>query len=194
VSTPALAVASALLVHGATRPTIIQHRECRKALKPNSTKRVGVISSRGWKRKFEDPIPLPRGRQLVTLRDAARYITKLPKAEQQIKEWQDAVEALSLGRQIQRPDDARSHRGHESIEPPRRAGVQSGSQRPSLGTPQAEEGPMKTVLIYVNTSKQVGDVDHFKVSANEVAAEKWFMENDPEGVAFEYPVIGVGKD
>jgi hypothetical protein len=43
VSTPALAVAPALLVHSATRPTIIQHRECRKALKPNSTRRVGGI-------------------------------------------------------------------------------------------------------------------------------------------------------
>jgi hypothetical protein len=49
---------------------------------------------------------------------------------------------------------------------------------------------MKTVLIYVNTSKDVGDVDHVKVFANEEAAEKWFAENDPEGVAFEYPVIG----
>jgi hypothetical protein len=96
VSTPALAVAPALLVHGATRPTIIQHRECRKALKPNSTRRVGVISSRGWKRKFEDPIPLARGRQLVTLRDAARYIQKLPKVEQQIAEWQTAIEVLIL--------------------------------------------------------------------------------------------------
>jgi hypothetical protein len=38
-------------------------------------------SDRGWNRPFEDPIPLPRGRQLVTLRDAAIYITKLPKAE-----------------------------------------------------------------------------------------------------------------
>jgi hypothetical protein len=27
-------------------------------------------------------IPLPRGRQLVTLKDAAEYIQKLPKAEQ----------------------------------------------------------------------------------------------------------------
>jgi hypothetical protein len=96
VSTPALAVAPALLVHGATRPTIIQHRECRKALKPSSTKRDGVISERGWKRKFEDPIPLPRGRQLVTLEDAARYIQKLPKAEQMIEEWQTAVEVLIL--------------------------------------------------------------------------------------------------
>jgi hypothetical protein len=74
------------------RPTIIQHRECRKALKPNSTRKDGVISDRGWKRKFEDPIPLPRGRQLVTLQDAGNYITKLPKAEQQIEEWQTAVE------------------------------------------------------------------------------------------------------
>jgi hypothetical protein len=31
-----------------------------------------------WKREFEDPIPLPRGRQLVTLRDAADYILALP--------------------------------------------------------------------------------------------------------------------
>jgi hypothetical protein len=78
------------------RATIVQRRECRKALKPSSTKRAGVISGRGWKRKFEDPIPLPRGRQLVTLEDAARYIQKLPKAEQQIEEWQTAVEALIL--------------------------------------------------------------------------------------------------
>ncbi len=35
-----------------------------------------------WSRAFDDPIPLPRGRQLVTLKDAADYIMKLPKAEQ----------------------------------------------------------------------------------------------------------------
>jgi hypothetical protein len=39
---------------------------------------------------------LPKGRQLVTLKDAARYIQKLPKAEQQIEEWQTAVESLIL--------------------------------------------------------------------------------------------------
>jgi hypothetical protein len=46
-----------------------------------------------------------------------------------------------------------------------------------------------TVWIYVNASKQVGDVDHLKVFANQDAAEKWFAENDPEGVAFEYEVL-----
>jgi hypothetical protein len=52
------------------------------------------VSERGWKRPFEDPIPLPRGRQ--HLEDAARYIQKLPKAERQIEEWQTAVEVLIL--------------------------------------------------------------------------------------------------
>ena len=49
-----------------------------------------------WSRPFDDPIPLPRGRHLVTLKDAANYIQKLPKAEQDLEEWQAAVEALLL--------------------------------------------------------------------------------------------------
>ena len=36
------------------------------------------------------------GRQLVTLKDAAKYIQKLPNAEQHLEEWQAAVEALLL--------------------------------------------------------------------------------------------------
>ena len=35
-----------------------------------------------------------------------------------------------------------------------------------------------TVLIYLDTSTQVGDPDHFKVFANADAAEAWFAEND----------------
>jgi hypothetical protein len=56
--------------------------------------RRGDVTDRGWKRQFDDPIPLPRGRQLVTLEDAAVYIMKLPKAEQNIEEWQTAVGCL----------------------------------------------------------------------------------------------------
>jgi hypothetical protein len=52
---------------------------------------------------------------------------------------------------------------------------------------------MKTVLIYVNTSKEVGDIDHLKVFASVDAAEKWLEENDPEGVAFEYGVLSEDK-
>jgi len=46
-----------------------------------------------------------------------------------------------------------------------------------------------TVLIYVDTSKQAGDPEHIKVFATTDAAETWFEENDPEGVAFEYDVL-----
>jgi hypothetical protein len=53
---------------------------------------------------------------------------------------------------------------------------------------QDRKRPM-TVLIYVDTSKQVGDSAHLKVFANADAAETWFEENDPEGVAFEYEVL-----
>jgi hypothetical protein len=45
---------------------------------------------------------------------------------------------------------------------------------------------MTTIWIYVDTRKEVGDADHLKVFANADAAETWFEENDPEGVAFEY--------
>jgi len=43
------------------------------------------------------PIVLSDGRQLVTLWDAATYITKLPKAEQNLEIWQIAVEHLIRG-------------------------------------------------------------------------------------------------
>ncbi len=48
---------------------------------------------------------------------------------------------------------------------------------------------LTTVWIYVDTSKEVGDPDHLKVFADEVAANRWFEENDPEGAAFEYEVL-----
>ncbi|KRR06993.1 hypothetical protein CP49_01500 [Bradyrhizobium valentinum] len=49
-----------------------------------------------WSTPFDDPIPLPRGRSLVTLRDAADHITKLSRAEHSAPEWQAAIEALIL--------------------------------------------------------------------------------------------------
>jgi hypothetical protein len=37
-----------------------------------------------WDQRFDDPIVLPDGRELVTLEDAGTYITKLPKGGAQI--------------------------------------------------------------------------------------------------------------
>jgi hypothetical protein len=75
---------------------IVTHPGCRPVLQPNSTRRAGAISNRGWSRKFEEPIELPNGRQLVTLQDAGTYITKLPKAEHSVPQWQAAMAALIL--------------------------------------------------------------------------------------------------
>ena len=43
--------------------------------------------------------------------------------------------------------------------------------------------------LYVDTSKRFGHHENLKVFANIDAAETWFAKHDPEGVAFEYPVI-----
>ena len=45
---------------------------------------------------FDNPIPLPRGRRLVTLLDAGVYINELPRTDQQLDEWQTAIECLML--------------------------------------------------------------------------------------------------
>jgi hypothetical protein len=52
------------------------------------------VKEHGWQRKFDDPIPLPDGRMLVTLKDAGDYITSLQKKESALPEWQAAIEAL----------------------------------------------------------------------------------------------------
>jgi hypothetical protein len=46
--------------------------------------------------RFFDPIILSNRKPLITLRDAALYITTLPKAEHDAEEWQAAMQALLL--------------------------------------------------------------------------------------------------
>ena len=50
------------------------------------------MDDNGWQRQFEDA----NGCQLVTLKDAADYIMKLPKKESELSEWQTAIEVLVL--------------------------------------------------------------------------------------------------
>lgn len=47
-----------------------------------------------WKLTFDDPIELPDGRNLITLRDADEYVAALPKAKRESPEWQTATEML----------------------------------------------------------------------------------------------------
>lgn len=54
-----------------------------------------IALSLSWSREFDEPLVLP-GRKLITLRDAADYVTSLQKEEAAAPEWQAAIEALML--------------------------------------------------------------------------------------------------
>ena len=56
-----------------------------------------------WSRAFEDPITLPDGRTLSTLRDAASYLLALPGKTRQSDEWQAAIEALLMAAENRGP-------------------------------------------------------------------------------------------
>ena len=141
--------------------------------------------SSGWGRKFDEPIALADGDKLVTLRDAANYITGLPKKESGLPEWQAAIEVLMLISRGGPTMMARIgvmcalNRGHVRE-------FNSSGKTHHWGW-KAQEGRM-TVWVYVNASKQVGDKEHLKIFASEKAGVTWLQENDPEGVGFQYEV------
>jgi hypothetical protein len=51
----------------------------------------------GWSRRFGDPIPLPDGAVLKTLKEAIAYLAKtVPKAEQDMPEVLAAADAITI--------------------------------------------------------------------------------------------------
>ncbi|MGV7216514.1 hypothetical protein [Bradyrhizobium sp. UFLA05-112] len=47
-----------------------------------------------WSTSFDEPIPLPNRRKLLTLQEAADYIVQLPEDAQHEAHWQTAIETL----------------------------------------------------------------------------------------------------
>jgi hypothetical protein len=68
------------------------------------------MADKGWSRRFDDPIPLAVGGKLITLHDAANFITKLQKREHDAPEWQAAIEALMLVVDLGPDDDGADRR------------------------------------------------------------------------------------
>jgi hypothetical protein len=56
-----------------------------------------------WSQPFEDPIPLPDGGELVTLKQAADYVRRLPKTQHDLDHRRTAVEMLILAAEDRRP-------------------------------------------------------------------------------------------
>ena len=72
-------------------------------------------SARGWQRAFDEPIVLPRGQKLVTLHDAATYITKLPKKE---SAWARRDQGADASCRIRRANDDGADRYDARPQPP----------------------------------------------------------------------------
>jgi hypothetical protein len=125
-----------------------------------------------WSTPFEDPIILPDGRTLLTLKDAADYITKLPKEESDLPEWQTAIEVLILCSRggptmMARIGVMRAlNRGHV------REFWDTGKQQ-HWGPGESSRGTNDRVHLH-GYEQQVGDPDHLEVFANADAAETWF--------------------
>ncbi len=72
------------------------------------------------------------GTNRFMLRDAALYITKLPKAVHDAEEWQGG--GPNPGGDAGRPDDVRAHRCHAGAQSARREGVRSHREKEAVGT------------------------------------------------------------
>jgi hypothetical protein len=90
------------------------------------------MADRGWKRPFEEPIPLPHGRRLVILRDAGHYILKLPESEHG-PGMAGGHESAGPGRDAGWADNVCADRYASGDKSSRRARVQSRPERPPLG-------------------------------------------------------------
>jgi hypothetical protein len=56
-----------------------------------------------WDLSLEDPVTLPDGRVIWTLREAAEFIQALPAAEVGHERWQAAIEALIMAAEKRGP-------------------------------------------------------------------------------------------
>jgi hypothetical protein len=54
------------------------------------------MADRGWKRRFDEPIKLPNGGKLVTLKDAIAWLAKeIPQSEHTMKEVQTSAHCVT---------------------------------------------------------------------------------------------------
>jgi hypothetical protein len=68
-----------------------------------------------WSRRFDKPISLPDGRQLLTLLDASRYVDALPRRTYDRKEWIAVMEVLLLVVDGQEPVSFVASRAHSGV-------------------------------------------------------------------------------
>ncbi len=96
-----------------------------------------------WKRRFDEPIVLPDGKLLITLRDAIAWLAKeIPKSEQGLKQVQAAAHCVTEAAENDGPMMfAQMGTGDQ---PTQAGGIRPETEEPTLGKTQAQEGRMKS--------------------------------------------------
>jgi hypothetical protein len=98
------------------------------------------MPDKGWQRKFDDPIPLPDGTRLNTLREAIAYLaTAVPKSERNMPAVTTAAEMLTYAAER---SPARLYFARIAVLQALHRHVvrEFRSQGPSLGQAEAEAG------------------------------------------------------
>jgi len=104
-----------------------------------------MASKGGWSTRFDEPIVLPDGTMLTTLRDAIRYLARtVPKAErpskgQHRRRSPHPIRRAELSPVLRASSDAAGDL------PERRPRVQPGSQGTPLGSAEAKAGSVATI-------------------------------------------------
>jgi|EndMetStandDraft_7_1072992.scaffolds.fasta_scaffold126334_3 hypothetical protein len=98
--------------------------------------------------------------------DAAEYIVSLTEAEHWQQEWPVAMEAVILIAERGGPTMLARIGVMRALNRNVNQVINPGLKLQHWRKAQAEERPM-TVFVYVNTSRQIGDVEHIKVFANQ---------------------------
>ena len=92
----------------------------------------------GWSRRFDEPIILPNGKKLSTLKDAIAWLAKeIPPAEHGMKQVQAAAHCVTQAAENNGPDDLRPNRHAAGDQPASAQGVQSLAQDDALGKAKA---------------------------------------------------------
>jgi hypothetical protein len=82
--------------HQSDEPHRAPHGRMHAANRLGRRRVVRLMAAMGWKRHFDQPIKLPGGGQLVTLKDAIAWLAKeIPQSEHLMKEVQAAAHCVT---------------------------------------------------------------------------------------------------
>ena len=98
-----------------------------------------------WSRRFDEPIPVPKGKPLVTLKDAIAWLAKeIPQSEHLMKEVQAAAHCVTAAAENGGPMMFARMGMMQAINRHKPEEFDPKGQKPALGKTKAQKRPMKS--------------------------------------------------